>query len=439
MGKEAPIPVARSPARGRWSVLLRRVVLEANPELVANARERRTVAQAKVRRSAMFRRLDRQQRRVPRGPLRLARTTLANAWRHRVLGLAAEAGFWQLLSLPPLLLSLLGALGYVADAIGGNALSSIRDSILRGAGDLLTESVVDDAVRPTVDEILSRGRPDVISIGFVLSLWTGSTAMATFVNTITIAYGQRDQRSAVRSRLVALGLFLAQVTSGVIILPALILGPGLISRILDADRHPSVDHLLTLLFWPVVGLVALAMLTSLYHLSLPMRRPWWRALPGATLALVCWLVGSDVLRLYLEIVFSHELVYGSLGAPVAALLFFYITAVAVLLGAELNAALDEQSSQRKSSQDGGPTTGGTSPAGTSPAGTSPAGTSPAGVSPPTTRSPPAAGGGPPTGGGPGQVDGKPDSPGLGGVSFDHCAVDGDPTPPTSPLRRGPAQ
>jgi membrane protein len=425
MGKEAPTPVARSPVRGRWSVLLRRVVLEANPELVAHARERRTVAQAKVRRSAMFRRLDRQQRRVPRGPLHLARTTLANAWRHRVLGLAAEAGFWQLLSLPPLLLSLLGALGYVADAIGGNALSSIRDSILRGAGDLLTEAVVDDAVRPTVDEILSRGRPDVISIGFVLSLWTGSTAMATFVNTITIAYGQRDQRSAVRSRLVALGLFLAQVTSGVIILPALILGPGLISRILDADQHPLVDHLLTLLFWPVVGLVALTMLTSLYHLSLPVRRPWWRALPGATLALVCWLVGSDVLRVYLEIVFSHELVYGSLGAPVAALLFFYITAVAVLLGAELNAALDEQSSRRKNSQNGEPTAGDTRPTVDSP---------------PTTKSPPAAaGGGLPDGDGPGQVDGKPDPPGLGGVSFDRCAVDDGPTPPTSPLRRGPAQ
>ncbi|WP_050997445.1 MULTISPECIES: YihY/virulence factor BrkB family protein [Frankia] len=437
MGKEASTPVAPSPVRGRWSVLLRRAVLEANPELVAHARERRTVAQAKVRRSAMFRRLDRQQRRVPRGPLRLARTTLANAWRHRVLGLAAEAGFWQLLSLPPLLLSLLGALGYVADAIGGDALSSIRDSILRGAGDLLTESVVDDAVRPTVDEILSRGRPDVISIGFVLSLWTGSTAMATFVNTITIAYGQRDRRSAVRSRLVALGLFLAQVTSGVIILPALILGPGLISRILDADQHPSVDHLLTLLFWPVVGLVALTMLTSLYHLSLPVRRPWWRALPGATLALVCWLVGSDVLRLYLEIVFSHELVYGSLGAPVAALLFFYITALAVLLGAELNAALDEQSSQRRKRRDGGPATDDTPPP-------------PA--SPPAADAQPADGqhadaqsgggqstGGSPPGDGPYSVDGQADPPGPGGVSFDRCAVDDIPTAPTTALWPGAAQ
>ncbi|WP_235486902.1 YhjD/YihY/BrkB family envelope integrity protein, partial [Frankia sp. AvcI1] len=207
--------------------------------------------------------------------------------------------------------------------------------------------------------------------------------------------------------------------------------------ILDADQHPSVDHLLTLLFWPVVGLVALTMLTSLYHLSLPVRRPWWRALPGATLALVCWLVGSDVLRLYLEIVFSHELVYGSLGAPVAALLFFYITALAVLLGAELNAALDEQSSQRRKRRDGGPATDDTPPP-------------PA--SPPAADAQPADGqhadaqsgggqstGGSPPGDGPYSVDGQADPPGPGGVSFDRCAVDDIPTAPTTALWPGAAQ
>ncbi|MCL9797135.1 YihY/virulence factor BrkB family protein [Frankia sp. AgKG'84/4] len=341
-GNDAPAPVAPAAGRGRWLPLVRRAAVGVAPDLVTQARRGNATARARVRRSSAYRQLDRQRQRVPRGPVWLLQRTIANAWRHRVLGLAAEAGFWQLLSLPPLLLSLLGALGYVAEAIGHNALGTIRGSILRGAGDLLTESVVDDAVRPTVDEILSRGRPDVISIGFVLSLWTGSTAMATFVNTITIAYGQRDLRSAVRSRVLALGLFLAQVTSGMIILPALVLGPGIISRILDADRHPVVDHLLTLLFWPLVGLLALTMLTSLYHLSLPVRRAWWRALPGAMLALLCWLLGSYLLRLYLGVVFSNELVYGSLASPVAALLFFYITALAVLLGAELNAALDER-------------------------------------------------------------------------------------------------
>jgi membrane protein len=273
---------------------------------------------------------------------RVAARAMSNAWRDRVLGLAAEAGFWQLLSLPPLLLTLLGSIGYIGDAIGSNAVNSIRNSLLRGADDLLTDEVVNDVVRPTVDQILTHGRPDVISIGFVLALWTGSTAMATYVNTITIAYGQRDLRSAVRSRLLALRLFLVQVLTGVILLPALVLGPDLLAELLRAKRHPVVKVLLELAFWPVVAVLALAVLTSLYHQALPRRRPWRRALPGALFALVGWLIGSYLLRLYVERVFGNELIYGSLAAPAAALLFFYITALAVLLGAELNAALDQR-------------------------------------------------------------------------------------------------
>ena len=267
---------------------------------------------------------------------------MSNAWRDRVLGLAAEAGFWQLLSLPPLLLTLLGSIGYIGDAIGSNAVNSIRNSLLRGADDLLTAQVVDDVVRPTVDQILTHGRPDIISIGFVLSLWTGSTAMATYVNTITIAYGQRDLRSAVRSRLLALRLFIVQVLTGIVLLPALVLGPDLLAELLRAKRHPVVEVFLRQAFWPAVAVLALAVLTSLYHQALPQRRPWRRALPVGLFALVGWFVGSYLLRLYLERVFGNELIYGSLAAPAAALLFFYITALAVLLGAELNAALDQR-------------------------------------------------------------------------------------------------
>jgi uncharacterized BrkB/YihY/UPF0761 family membrane protein len=86
--------------------------------------------------------------------------------------------------------------------------------------------------------------------------------------------------------------------------------------------------------------VALALLTSLYHLSVPHRRRWRSALPGAIFAMIIWAVGSWGLRKYVAFVFSHTIAYGTLGAPVAVLLFLYVTALAVLLGAELNATLD---------------------------------------------------------------------------------------------------
>ena len=68
-----------------------------------------------------------------------------------------------------------------------------------------------------VHQVLHGGRADIVSLGFVLAVWAGSSAMATFVNTITIAYGMRDLRGAVRSRLLALWLFLGSVMIGVVV------------------------------------------------------------------------------------------------------------------------------------------------------------------------------------------------------------------------------
>ena len=270
------------------------------------------------------------------------RCTIAKAWRDRVLGLAAEAGFWQLLSLPPLMLAVLGTIGYLGSLTGHNTVNRIENSILQAAGHLLTQSTVRDTVKPTIDDILRKGRIDVISIGFIASLWSGSTAMATYVNTITIAYGERDARGAIRSRLLALRLYLLQVLCGVILLPALVLGPTVIDRLLGKHVRSWLHTSITFVYWPIAILVSLVILTSLYHLSVPHRRPWRSALPGALFAMLIGAVGSWALRSYVAFVFDRTIAYGALAAPVAVLLFLYVTALAVLLGAELNATLDQR-------------------------------------------------------------------------------------------------
>ncbi|HEX4016023.1 MAG TPA: YihY/virulence factor BrkB family protein [Frankiaceae bacterium] len=268
------------------------------------------------------------------------RRTLVRAWRDRVLGLAAEAGFWQLLSLPLMLLAVLGTVGYFAGLTGHSAVDSIERSILQAAGHLLNHSTVEKTVKPTIDDILRKGRPDVISIGFIASLWGGSSAMATYVNTITIAYGERHERGAVKSRLLALRLYLLQVLSAVILLPALVLGPTALDRLLAKHTTPWVHHAVTLIYWPIAGVLTLIILATLYHLSVPHRRRWRSALPGAVFALIIWYLGSWGLRTYVKFLFSRTIAYGALAAPVAVLLFLYVTALAVLLGAELNATLD---------------------------------------------------------------------------------------------------
>jgi membrane protein len=258
----------------------------------------------------------------------VAVATFRRAWEDRILGLSAEAAFWQLLSLPPLLLAGVGTLGYVGPLFGADAVTSVQHWVLRLAGEVAAPGVVSGVVEPMVAEVLTRGRPDVVSLGFAAGLWAGSSATATFVNTITLAYGQRELRGAVRSRLLALKVYL-----GFLAVASVLLSLGVAGVAEDVVRAA---------YWPLTGLLTFLTLATLYHVATPVRLRWRRAFPGAALAVVLFGLLSYLLRLYFETVASQLLVFSALAAPILALLYFYVLAFAILLGAELNATLEQR-------------------------------------------------------------------------------------------------
>jgi membrane protein len=271
---------------------------------------------------------------------RLVGLTIRRAWADRILGLAAEAGFWQLISLPAMLLAILGVIGFFSGSLGPDTLQDLENAIVDGARHVIVPSAVDSTVEPALQRILEHGSLDVVSISFIVSLWTGSSAMATYVNTITIAYGLRHHRNAVRSRLLALWLYFGFVAVGVVLLPLLVLGPGLFVVVFPDRWHDVVHDITVIAYWPVVALISMALLTTLYHLAVPVRVPWRRAMPGAVLALVIWVIGSTLLREWLLWAFRETATFGPLSAPIAVLVFLYLTALAILFGAELNAEID---------------------------------------------------------------------------------------------------
>jgi membrane protein len=271
---------------------------------------------------------------------RLVWSALRRSWQHRVLGLAAEAGFWQLLSLPSTILAILGTIGFFSGTLGEDNLNRLQTSIDNAMAHVIVPSAVESTIAPAVHRILFGGRIDVVSISFLVSMWAGSSAMATYVNTITIAYGLRHERGAVSSRLLALRLYLGFVLASIVLLPLLVLGPSHLVRIFPDRLHDGVHLVVAIGYWPVVILISLALLATLYHRAVPVRTPWRRALPGAAVAVLLWVAGSFVLRLWLEWAFRRTATYGPLSAPVAVLLFLYLTALAILFGAELNAEID---------------------------------------------------------------------------------------------------
>jgi membrane protein len=269
--------------------------------------------------------------------------TVKQAWGDRVLGLSAEAAFWQMLSLPSLFLALVATLGYVSRWFGADTVNRTESQIESTLSEAFSASVTDQVIHPMLHEVLHGGRADIISIGFVLAIWAGSSATATFVNTITIAYGMRDLRGAVHSRLLALWMFLGSVLLGVVVLPMLVLGPNLIKRSFPKRWRSTVSELVNTGYYPVLVLLLLIGLTTLYHLAPPRRLPWRRGVPGAVLAIGVFLAGSVALHAYLRFILDHNHAYGTLAAPIAALLYFYVLALGVLLGAEFNAAIEHLS------------------------------------------------------------------------------------------------
>jgi membrane protein len=267
---------------------------------------------------------------------RLVSGTVATCFRYRVTGLAAEAGFFALLSLPPLLLGLVGSIGYLGGIIGADVVADARARIIEAAATLLTDRGVQEVIVPTLDGVFEGGRFELVSLGFLLSLWSGSRALNVYVDTITIMYGLSGHRGILQTRALSFSLYVAGLVVGSFTIPLVLAGPTVVGALLPA----GVDWLLQL-YWPVVVLLSIAFITSLYHIAVPVRTPWWRDTPGAMLALLIWVVGSFLLRWLISVSVGGPSIYGPLAAPIIVLLWLYVLAIAVLIGAALNAAFED--------------------------------------------------------------------------------------------------
>jgi membrane protein len=266
----------------------------------------------------------------------IVRGTAVTAFRYRVTGLAAEAAFFTLLSLPPLVLGLIGTLGHFRAALGPRTVAEIRSWAIDRSETVLTDRSVKSVVEPLLDDVLRGGQVGIVSLSFVISLWAGSRALNVYVDTITIVHGLSGVRGVIRTRLRAFLLYLAGLGVGLVVIPLLVAGPTLVLHWV-----PSSAEVLRILYWPVLIVVSIVFLALLYHLSVPVRSAWWHEVPGGVIALAIWGLGSVVLRLYLGGSASGVSVYGSLGAAIAVLAWLYVTALAVLIGAALNAEIEK--------------------------------------------------------------------------------------------------
>lgn len=268
----------------------------------------------------------------------IAKRTLSKSWDDSIFAESAQAAFWCALSFPPLLLGMLGSLAYIAPLFGPETLPAIEEQLINTASHFFSQNVVTEIIEPTVRDIVRGARGEVVSVGFVISLWAGSSAVSAFVDSITEAHDQTPLRHPVRQRFFALGLYVVMLVMAIATAPLVALGPLKIG-----ERIPeSWDNVLRFGYYPALIFALVVSVTFLYRVSLPKPLPSHRLVLGAVLATAVFLVTTVGLRIYLTYITSTGYTYGALATPIAFLLFAFFLGFAIMIGAELNAAVQEE-------------------------------------------------------------------------------------------------
>src|ERR1700751_4806374 len=139
---------------------------------------------------------------------RITRRVLSKSLDDGIFGQSAQAAFFSVLSLLPLLLALLGSLAYIAPLFGPNTLPAIEERMVSMARSFFSPSVVDEIIKPSIAIIDKGARRDVLSLGFLISLVAGSSAILSYVAAAVRAHGQTRLRHPQRQQLFALLLYL---------------------------------------------------------------------------------------------------------------------------------------------------------------------------------------------------------------------------------------
>jgi membrane protein len=264
---------------------------------------------------------------------RVALGTYERINRDRILATAAGVVFYGLLAIFPAVTALVSSYGLFADpaTIAGN-LQSLALMLPEGSFAI----VQDEIGRVVAERDGALGMTFIF--GLVLATWSANAGMKAMLDALNVACEVEEKRGFLRLNLVSLA-FTVTALAAILIMVAAVIGAPL------ALKHVGLDHqgelLLQIGRWPLLALVLMMALLILYRYGPSRRAPGWRWLvTGAVAAVVLWLIGSALLSWYLSNFGNYTATYGSLGAAIGLMTWMWMSAIVVLVGAELNSEIE---------------------------------------------------------------------------------------------------
>ena len=250
----------------------------------------------------------------------------------RVLALAAGVVFYGLLALFPAITALVSSYALFTNASTiGDHLANLAGFMPSSAFDIVTEQVARIVTGTT-------GKLSVaFVVGLALAIWSANAGIKAVIDALNVAYGVKERRSFVTLNLVSLTFTIGAIVAVLLAFGGIVLVPIVLSYLPFGDAAP----LLQWLRWPALAFLLLLALALLYRFGPDHPNPRWHWItPGAVFAALAWLAGSALLSWYLAKFADYNATYGSLGAAIGLMTWMWISAIVVLMGAELNAELD---------------------------------------------------------------------------------------------------
>lgn len=258
-----------------------------------------------------------------------------------VFGRAAQLAYYFLLALFPLLLFLVSILGVVA---GDNP--EMREDMFRYLGTVLPGDAA-QLVSSTVNETITKSGGGKISFGILAALWAASNGMGAICNSLNAAYGVKETRPFWKTRLTAIFLTIALAVLIITALVGVLYGHDIAEVVASKfGLGAAFEWTWKIVQWPIILAFVLLAFGLIYYFAPNVEEASWHWVsPGAVMGVALWLVVSFGFSLYLSYFNSYNATYGSLGAVIILMLWFYLTGAAILIGGEINSEIEHAAAE----------------------------------------------------------------------------------------------
>ena len=266
----------------------------------------------------------------------LARRTWREIVDDDVFGLAAQLSYYFFLALFPAILFLLALASFFP-------LSNLTDDIAHSLGPFVSPQVL-ALIQEQMLRLANNQDGGLLTVGVAGALWSSSAALVSIVGALNRAYDIEEGRPWWKVRLIAIGLTLGVAAMVLVALSLVLIGPTVAHKLGSMTGWGApFEWAWLVLQWPLVFTLVATGIGLLYYFGPDADQDWVWITPGAIAATILWLLVSLLFKIYVANFTDYEGSYGTVGAVIVVLLWFYVSGVAILTGAEFNAEIEHAS------------------------------------------------------------------------------------------------